>query len=565
MTARAILGRIAELQGCFAKINRDNKVEFYLKTPTNRKPVEVSNGNNLHIEEALESNALEYKVEGKSEQETRSGKNLLEYPYQQGTLTTNGITFVDNGDGTITANGTATANAVYRMQQNIQFMEEGVYYKLVGENPEYTDITIRGSYDLNGQPKYFGSASSPFKIPTGATGIQIYLVILNGKTVTNLILKPMLLLDTSPSEPYEPYGAMPSPEFPSEVECVDGYNLWDNNNFITVIPNENITKISNGFDYVKNSLLHDRCVAIPIYNIKSGDTFYISMDKEILQKTTEDIGYTFTIYDNVAFGNVIMSTTNFIFTYTFSTDITKAVFAIVIRSNITRFKIKDIQIVKRKSVGKPYPYLPYSNIGIKITGKNILDTSQHLTLPTGVTFQPDGSFLINGNFAQNTYLQINRLSYQEGKTYTLSFTRIPNNSWVSTGVNAFGDGIRSGLVTKTMPSGLSNLQVGLIIGAGDYNNFNFKIMIEEGSVATPYEPYKETIVPIDLQGNALCSLPTNTDTPNFRDELIIENGKVKIIKKINIDKINETNIVQKGGSDFPLFVINLKKRGRVWR
>ena len=40
-------------------------------------------------------------------------KNLIPYPYLNTTLTKNGITFTDNGDGSITANGTATDNAVF--------------------------------------------------------------------------------------------------------------------------------------------------------------------------------------------------------------------------------------------------------------------------------------------------------------------------------------------------------------------------------------------------------------------------------------------------------------------
>ena len=39
------------------------------------------------------------------------GKNLIPYPYFDTTMTQNGITFTDNGDGTITVNGTATDTA----------------------------------------------------------------------------------------------------------------------------------------------------------------------------------------------------------------------------------------------------------------------------------------------------------------------------------------------------------------------------------------------------------------------------------------------------------------------
>ena len=44
-------------------------------------------------------------------------KNLIPYPYYETTLTRSGITFTDNGDGSITANGTATARAYFKLQE----------------------------------------------------------------------------------------------------------------------------------------------------------------------------------------------------------------------------------------------------------------------------------------------------------------------------------------------------------------------------------------------------------------------------------------------------------------
>ena len=44
---------------------------------------------------------------------TRCGKNLIPYPYSQTTQTTNGITFTDNGDGSITISGKAEKDAYF--------------------------------------------------------------------------------------------------------------------------------------------------------------------------------------------------------------------------------------------------------------------------------------------------------------------------------------------------------------------------------------------------------------------------------------------------------------------
>lgn len=53
-----------------------------------------------------------------------------------------------------------------------------------------------------------------------------------------------------------------------------------------------------------------------------------------------------------------------------------------------------------------------------------------------------------------------------------------------------------------------------------------KIQLEKGQ-ATEYEPYQENTLNINLQGNELCSLPNNV-----KDELVIENGRAKIIKRV---------------------------------
>lgn len=61
---------------------------------------------------------------------------------------------------------------------------------------------------------------------------------------------------------------------------------------------------------------------------------------------------------------------------------------------------------------------------------------------------------------------------------------------------------------------------------GETHSF-WDFQIEEGSTSTNYESYIKKVVNIDLKGNKLCSLPNGT-----KDELIIENNRAKINKKI---------------------------------
>ncbi len=61
-------------------------------------------------------------------------RNILPYPYPHSNRTHNGITYTDNGDGTITLNGTATADSNFgvRLNQLVPNLIIGETYRLSG-------------------------------------------------------------------------------------------------------------------------------------------------------------------------------------------------------------------------------------------------------------------------------------------------------------------------------------------------------------------------------------------------------------------------------------------------
>lgn len=136
------------------------------------------------------------------------GKNLIPYPYAYTTKTVNGITFTDNGDGSITANGTATAD---------------VYHNVMGVNiPVSLPV---GVYTLSGSPAGGGWSSYLIYIANMTTRVNlgsdigngcainidltndgnnsVMIFIKSGITVDNLVFKPMIAVGTNTE--YEPY------------------------------------------------------------------------------------------------------------------------------------------------------------------------------------------------------------------------------------------------------------------------------------------------------------------------------------------------------------------------
>lgn len=138
-------------------------------------------------------------------------ENLIPYPYYETTHTDNGITWTDNGDGTVTANGTATGASVFYMVHNTSepIQAEKCKYTLNG-------CPSGGSSSKYAVRLYESTKSLPIlctDIGAGAVfdnsngnilGIATACVIYKGTTVENLTFKPMLVKGSHKCD-YAPY------------------------------------------------------------------------------------------------------------------------------------------------------------------------------------------------------------------------------------------------------------------------------------------------------------------------------------------------------------------------
>lgn len=212
-------------------MEKDEEERYFIdgvtKQETGTESYKIVTGKEILIEDGENNKGLEIKVKGSTSQATRSGKNKLPYNYYNGnSKTTNGITFTVNKDRSITANGTATANAQFSITNPDNYAIVAGSYKLVGENNAYTKKAIRGSYKkADGTIRYISSDSS-FTIPEGATNVHLYVVILQGETVNNVTFYPMLLNSTETDLTFEAGGASPSPDYPAKIENVEGKNKF---------------------------------------------------------------------------------------------------------------------------------------------------------------------------------------------------------------------------------------------------------------------------------------------------------------------------------------------------
>lgn len=141
------------------------------------------------------------------------------------TTTINGVTFTNNGDGTITVNGTAGSTAPFSVQSNYASIVSDHKYLVLGCPKGGTNSTYSIRYNTNG----FGENGSG-KIVSKGDSIEEHnytrsLIIIVGKGVTcsNLVFKPQLFDLT------QMFGAGNEPATPEEFWSYFDHKLYPYN------------------------------------------------------------------------------------------------------------------------------------------------------------------------------------------------------------------------------------------------------------------------------------------------------------------------------------------------
>ena len=166
--------------------------------------------------------SLKLDLKGNTSQYTTTGKNICEISNFSST-TQLGITFTNNGDGSISVSGTATGLCVFKFSKPMTFTSGTTYYV----NGGYSANISIGFRDGNNAGYGVSSegATSEGNFTPSSNMSNMYLAIrIPSGTTANVKLYPMLAL-TSGGE-YEPYtnGASPNPDYPQPINVVSGDN-----------------------------------------------------------------------------------------------------------------------------------------------------------------------------------------------------------------------------------------------------------------------------------------------------------------------------------------------------
>lgn len=174
-----------------------------------------------------------------------SSKNLIPYPYTDTTKTVNGITFTDNGDGTITVNGTAsdTANFMCLSLSSLGF-KKGIYTLTSGIGNDNSGLSYGAvlGYLYSGNTRQTaGTKNGNCTVSLSQDAMcDVVLTVRSGVTVNNLVFKPQLELGTSATA-YTPHV--------SDISSVSVKKYGKN---LIPYPYTDTTKTVNGVTFTDN-------------------------------------------------------------------------------------------------------------------------------------------------------------------------------------------------------------------------------------------------------------------------------------------------------------------------
>lgn len=205
-----------------------------------------ASGNSIHVKDSGTLD-FDWKIRGGHKQENREGYNLFQINFASKTV--GGVTVVTNEDKSIVANGTMTAAWLNFIQYDItDKLEDSETYTIWQKN--YA-TGVGGIYlqirqtEIENPTKFVNYHSASKKVTfTVDKSKYKYTVFLQtaGKTETfNNYTNAYMLYKGTEDKPYEQYGVSPSPDYPSEIETVNGSVEID-------VVNKNFLNISNKLD-----------------------------------------------------------------------------------------------------------------------------------------------------------------------------------------------------------------------------------------------------------------------------------------------------------------------------
>lgn len=483
----------------------------------------VPTDSEIVIEDSVAGPLAMRQLYGKSSQRTLIGKNLLNNTAKSETR--DGITFTVNEDGSVTVNGTATAN-VQIYPTNNAGLESGEYIISGGLSNNKRVFFYDGTKYYNAQPD-----ETKFVVDETTKQQNVALVIIEGEVCNNETFYPMIRKASIIDDTYEPYcGGIPSPnpEYPQPIVSV-GQKLALGNQLFDVDAETLNAVINNSVLFGNTSY---RAYIIPV---KNGNAYVLS---KVNDGKYAYIGFSSTI---PTVGTTLTNTQSI-------GSMTKVEFTASDNYLCMMFHVdSDLSAVMLNAGTTALPREPYTggvkkavDVGIehKTTGKNLLDVNATTGLLLG--YSDTNAESLSGVWLTTDYIEVIK------KVVTISVNNVTDNfvvrfneydsdrKCVAYHGNAVGvNGNSSATLTLLDETKYVRLTFGFNNKActpESYIESGNTIQLEYGTVATPYEPYHSSSA---LLAKTLPGIPvTDAALANYTDE----NGQMWCSDEIDFER-----------------------------
>lgn len=179
----------------------------------------VSNQGETHLADSDNGKIMDMMLYGRSEQKQYHGKNLLPTTMYSGSVVRNGVTFINNGDGSITVSGTATDVTYFSLWGYNVLGDKGVLQGIAPGDVLYVSDCLLQQTNSEMIINTVSNGSTTFYDST--TTMYVAIRVSKGESV-NRTFYPQIEKGSEATS-YEPYvGGQPSPNpnYPQGIKSV---------------------------------------------------------------------------------------------------------------------------------------------------------------------------------------------------------------------------------------------------------------------------------------------------------------------------------------------------------
>ncbi len=573
-----------DVNGLTTKVS---SVEQSVENITNTQ--NTATGKNIHLEDSSDDPLVSIKVKGSTTQSTRSGKNIFN---KNAIIRTNGVTksVLDTG---------------VRITQTYagQFMYGGIKLggsELLGKTLRISANWTKSADNVPYIAVYFGNSSSMALYSLAGTGVSsqikqttlpnafptvgeqvcdtVFILLYSNRNGTGNVgdyvdYTDLIVTVDNDDMTYEDYGTSPSPDYPSEIENIEGRNILDISKYADTSLWEKTTNyfmftpvLKEDMPKFKKILSGSMKLKGTAQNLVFGlTTEKVTPTKELrilnngnLQNANYDLKNADNIYLTIGNGNML------------SAD--KSEIGLI-------FNNYDIQLEEGT---QPTSYVPYNSLEIKDVGENLFDCANSKIIYNNASTLyerlTNGLKIISSGLQYNMlYFLVDTVENLKGKTLTLSSDILfsKEKQYVDFGLyyTDFNSGNRKsfGIIESIKTEGYYTIKgiveegenrnyvcIGLRpnmdsnFAKGDYTIYD-NLQVEIGETATPYTPYKEQKVTFPLSdGQKLMegSYLASDGIHNKRKQVILDGSERWVVDKelTNTIRVYSNEFLTKGKS-----------------